>query len=38
MFVGGTALNLAIFKEYRASDDIDLYDPYSKTIGIAHEG
>jgi len=37
VFVGGTALNLAIFKEYRASEDIDLYDPYSKTIGIVHE-
>jgi len=37
VFVGGTALNLAIFKEYRASEDIDLYDPYSKTIGTAHE-
>jgi predicted nucleotidyltransferase component of viral defense system len=37
VFVGGTALNLAIFKEYRASEDIDLYDPYSKTIGSAHE-
>jgi hypothetical protein len=37
VFVGGTALNLAIFKEYRASEDIDLYDPYSKTIGTTHE-
>jgi len=37
VFVGGTALNLALFKEYRASEDIDLYDPYSKTIGTAHE-
>jgi len=37
VFVGGTALNLAIFKEYRASEDIDLYDPYSETIGTAHE-
>jgi len=37
VFVGGTALNLAIFKEYRASEDIDLYDPYSKTFGTAHE-
>ena len=37
VFVGGTALNLAIFKEYRASEDIDLYDPCSKTIGTAHE-
>lgn len=37
VFVGGTALNLAIFKEYRASEDIDLYDPSSKTIGSAHE-
>jgi len=37
VFVGGTALNLALFKEYRASEDIDLYDPYPKTIGTAHE-
>lgn len=37
VFVGGTALNLAIFKEYRASEDIDLYDPYPKTIGTTHE-
>jgi hypothetical protein len=37
VFVGGTALNLALFKEYRASEDIDLYDPNSKTIGSAHE-
>lgn len=37
IFVGGTALNLAIFKEYRASEDIDLYDPYSKPIGTSHE-
>jgi len=37
VFVGGTALNLALFKEYRASEDIDLYDSYSKTIGTAHE-
>lgn len=37
VFVGGTALNLAIFKEYRASEDIDLYDPYSQTIGTVHE-
>ena len=37
VFVGGTALNLALFKEYRASEDIDLYDPYSKTIGSTHE-
>jgi hypothetical protein len=37
VFVGGTALNLALFKEYRTSEDIDLYDPYSKTIGTAHE-
>lgn len=37
VFVGGTALNLALFKEYRASEDIDFYDPYSETIGTAHE-
>jgi predicted nucleotidyltransferase component of viral defense system len=37
VFVGGTALNLALFNEYRASEDIDLYDPYSKTIGTVHE-
>jgi predicted nucleotidyltransferase component of viral defense system len=37
VFVGGTALNLALFKEYRASEDIDLYDPYSTTMGTAHE-
>lgn len=37
MFVGGTAFNLALFKEYRASEDIDLYDPYPKTLGAAHE-
>jgi len=37
VFVGGTALNLALFKECRASEDIDLYDSYSKTIGTAHE-
>ncbi|MEM0467427.1 MAG: nucleotidyl transferase AbiEii/AbiGii toxin family protein [Candidatus Thermoplasmatota archaeon] len=37
VFVGGTALNLDLFKEYRASEDIDLYDPCSKTIGTAHE-
>lgn len=37
VFVGGTALNLAIFKEYRASEDIDFYDPYPITIGNAHE-
>jgi len=37
VFVGGTALNLALFKEYRASEDIDLYDPCSKTIGTGHE-
>src|SRR4030042_2504838 len=37
VFVGGTALNLALFKEYRASEDIDLYDPYTKTIGTIHE-
>jgi predicted nucleotidyltransferase len=37
VFVGGTILNLALFKEYRASEDIDLYDPYSNTIGTVHE-
>src|SRR5208283_5372770 len=37
VFVGGTALNLVLFKEYRASEDIDLYDPMAKTIGTAHE-
>ena len=37
VFVGGTALNLVLFKEYRASEDIDLYDPQAKTIGAAHE-
>lgn len=37
VFVGGTALNLALFNEYRASEDIDLYDPYAKTVGTEHE-
>ncbi len=30
VFVGGTALNLVLFGEYRASEDIDLYNPDSK--------
>ena len=37
VFVGGTALNLILFKEYRASEDIDLYDPDAKSIGTSHE-
>ena len=37
VFVGGTVLNLIIFYEYRASEDIDLYDPFSKPIGSNHE-
>jgi hypothetical protein len=37
VFVGGTALNLAIFDEYRASEDIDLYDPNANNIGTMHE-
>ena len=37
VFVGGTALSLVLFKEYRASEDIDLYDPHSKAVGTAHE-
>jgi len=37
IFVGGTVLNLLLFNEYRASEDIDLYDPYSNTIGSQHE-
>jgi len=37
VFVGGTVLNLVLFNEYRASEDIDLYDPHSNTIGSAHE-
>ena len=37
IFVGGTVLNLLIFNEYRASEDIDLYDPYLSTIGSQHE-
>jgi len=37
VFVGGTALNLALFKEYRSSEDIDLYDPLSTPIGTSHE-
>ncbi len=32
VFVGGTALNLVLFEEYRASEDIDLYNPNSKGI------
>jgi len=37
VFVGGTVLNLIIFDEYRASEDIDLYDPSSNPIGSNHE-
>lgn len=37
VFVGGTVLNLIIFDEYRASEDIDLYDPSSNTTGSNHE-
>jgi hypothetical protein len=37
VFVGGTALNLILFKEYRASEDIDLYDPKANAIGAVHE-
>ena len=37
VFVGGTALNLVLFKEYRASEDVDLYDPQAKNIGTSHE-
>ena len=37
IFVGGTVLNLVIFNEYRASEDIDLYDPHSNTIGSTYE-
>ena len=37
VFVGGTALNLTIFNEYRASEDIDLYDPNANSIGTMHE-
>jgi len=37
VFVGGTALNLSIFDEYRASEDIDLYDPNADSIGTIHE-
>jgi predicted nucleotidyltransferase component of viral defense system len=32
VFVGGTALNLVLFDEYRASEDIDLYNPNPKEI------
>ncbi|MDO8554401.1 MAG: nucleotidyl transferase AbiEii/AbiGii toxin family protein [Candidatus Micrarchaeota archaeon] len=32
VFVGGTSLNLVMFDEYRASEDIDLYNPDSKGI------
>lgn len=37
VFVGGTAINLAIFNEFRASEDIDLYDPNANNIGTMHE-
>jgi len=37
VFVGGTAFNLALFKEYRASEDIDLYDTTITPMGTAHE-
>lgn len=37
IFVGGTALNLVLFDEYRASEDIDLYDAKAKGIGSEHE-
>ena len=37
VFVGGTCLNIIIFDEYRASEDIALYDPSSNTIGSNHE-
>jgi predicted nucleotidyltransferase component of viral defense system len=37
VFVGGTALNLIIFDEYRASEDIDLYDPDADSVGTKHE-
>lgn len=37
VFVGGTVLNLVLFNEYRASEDIDLYDPNSENIGTKHE-
>ena len=37
VFVGGTVLNLIIFNEYRASEDIDLYDPFSDAIGYSHQ-
>lgn len=32
VFVGGTALNLVLFNEYRASEDIDFYNPDSKSV------
>ncbi len=32
VFVGGTSLNLVAFDEYRASEDIDLYNPNSKGL------
>jgi predicted nucleotidyltransferase component of viral defense system len=35
IFVGGTALNLVIFSEYRASEDIDLYDTKAESINDA---
>jgi predicted nucleotidyltransferase component of viral defense system len=37
VFVGGTAFNICIFNEYRASEDIDLYDPNANNIGLKHE-
>jgi hypothetical protein len=37
VFVGGTPLNLVHFKEYRASEDIDLYDPEAGALGTKHE-
>ena len=30
-------MNIILFKEYRASEDIDLYDPNASLIGNAHE-
>jgi len=32
VFVGGTSLNIVAFDEYRASEDIDLYNPNSKGL------
>lgn len=37
VFVGGTALNVVLLDEYRASEDIDLYDPNADDIGSSHE-